>query len=417
MNQSRWSLPLVVLELIRLPARVLIVAGSVPPETSGAAIVLRRVLGLIDPRDYCLVRFVSTEQPIVAPSGESLASVVHRLGRPSLAPARRSRSPLMAARVVRRLAAEAYQRSMAISELLRSERCSALIVTTGGVPDLPAAALASRRVRAPLIIWMLDPWRHQCRVWLTNDALAMLAEDALVRRARAVIVTNETQRDVLQREHGVDAVVVHNPCDPGLASDAAASDEPWPTNPTAPTIVYTGQVYAAQADSVGRLVDALAAPSLQRWTFQIYGSTITQPAYIRGPRVVIHPPAGPDLIRRVQRQADILFLPLAFSSAPLGVLSTATPAKLGDYLAAQRPILVHAPPDTHLVRLARKLDFAEVVDVPAAERLAAAIDRLGHDAARRTAIVESAGRAAEDYSAATSAARFAAVVAGAVGAS
>jgi hypothetical protein len=77
--------------------------------------------------------------------------------------------------------------------------------------------------------------------------------------------------------------------------------------------------------------------------------------------------------RVAQRAAGVLFLPLAFN-AKREVVSTASPSKMPEYLAAERPILVHAPPFSYVVRYAREHQFAEVVDAADEDAIAHAIE-------------------------------------------
>ena len=76
----------------------------------------------------------------------------------------------------------------------------------------------------------------------------------------------------------------------------------------------------------------------------------------------------------------MLFLGLGFETAHPAVIRTAAPAKLPEYMASGRPILVHAPRGSHFADYVREAGFAEVVDVPEEEALRAALLRLLEDA-------------------------------------
>ena len=62
------------------------------------------------------------------------------------------------------------------------------------------------------------------------------------------------------------------------------------------------------------------------------------------------PLQGADAFRERVARSEILFMGLSFTSAHPQIPRTGTPARLTDFLAAERPLLVHAPPDSHLAR-------------------------------------------------------------------
>ena len=88
--------------------------------------------------------------------------------------------------------------------------------------------------------------------------------------------------------------------------------------------------------------------------------------------------AGSELRRRLAH-ADVLFLGLSLHSDHPEIVRTATPARLVEYMASGRPLLVHAPAGSHVAEYARREDFAEVVDSADAEALLAALRRVLED--------------------------------------
>ena len=71
-----------------------------------------------------------------------------------------------------------------------------------------------------------------------------------------------------------------------------------------------------------------------------------------------------------------LFLGLSFDSPHPEVIATATPARLPEYMASGRPLLVHSPAGSHAAEYARSEDFAEAVDQPDEQLLGQALRRL-----------------------------------------
>jgi glycosyltransferase involved in cell wall biosynthesis len=100
----------------------------------------------------------------------------------------------------------------------------------------------------------------------------------------------------------------------------------------------------------------------------------------------------------VQRDADILFLPLAFNSPYPDIIKTSAPGKMGEYLAAKKPVLVHAPSDSFISWYFRKYNCGCVVDEDDPEKLAQEIIRLLNDTQMHKQFSENAySRAKDDF--------------------
>ena len=135
-------------------------------------------------------------------------------------------------------------RSAAIARVARDEGCQAIVVFTGDLLNLPAAARASRTTRIPYYVYVCDYYSRQ---WVNRvfGYVARRVEPRVLRGAAAVIVPNEFMRDELRREFGVRAQVIHHFCD-------LSEYGPAPTRPLAGrlNVVYTGAVSPAQSDAL-----------------------------------------------------------------------------------------------------------------------------------------------------------------------
>ena len=154
-----------------------------------------------------------------------------------------------------------------------------------------------------------------------------------------MIVPNEFLARELEQSLGARTAVVHNACT--VPEDVA----PPPPARDPARIAYTGAVYAANHDTFRNLIaslDLLArAARIDIYTAQ--SAADLEAAGIVG-HVKRHAHLPADEILRMQADADVLFLPLAFESPYPSLIRTSNPGKMGEYLAAGRPILVHAPP-------------------------------------------------------------------------
>jgi glycosyltransferase involved in cell wall biosynthesis len=174
-------------------------------------------------------------------------------------------------------------------------------------------------------------------------------------------------------------------------------------------LIFTGAVYWAHYDAMRNLVAALA--SLPAVNARLHAYTPSSPQELieeglAGP-VVVHSQQPAAAMPRLQREAHILFLPLAFERPSSDFVRTAAPAKMGEFLAARRPILVHAPPDSFVSSYFREHECGLVVDEPDPAKLAAAIERLATDADLRERLADRAWeRAQADYDLAGARATF-----------
>jgi glycosyltransferase involved in cell wall biosynthesis len=280
--------------------------------------------------------------------------------------------------LTRALIQSVRQRAAAIADIARREHCDSVVASTGGdMLDIPGAYLAARKLGVPFFPYFFDHWSQQSVLAPRLHRLAKLVEPWILRRASTVIVPNEFLADDLERRGGVRTVIVRNGCE---IRAPFSTDSLERKSGTTAAIVYTGAVYAANRDAFRNLANALDSTDSQA-TLHIYTAQpeeeIAQ-AGIRG-AVSVHAHRPSAEIPVLQAQADILFLPLAFDTPYPGLIRSSSPAKMAEYLAAGRPILVHAPTDSFVSWYFSKHGCGVVVDKLDPEPLAAAVRQLLDD--------------------------------------
>jgi hypothetical protein len=275
---------------------------------------------------------------------------------------------------------------------LREERARALLVVYPKQHFLLGGLIAAAFSRKPLLVYFMDVY---VEVLPHGRGVARMIERRVLRRASVVFAMSDAhRRQVEERLHALragDVRVVELP-HPFEAVDVPEAPAPLVGRPA---IVFTGSVYSAQADSLSRLIAALDDEALANLDPRLHlfspmdADAVASFGVRVGGRVSLAFASNTEALA-VQRAADILFLPIAF-----GLVSaqarTASPSKLPEYLAAGRPILVHAPGDSFIACYARKHGFAEVVDEPDAGAVAAAVRRLTFDVSHREKLVRAAG--------------------------
>jgi glycosyltransferase involved in cell wall biosynthesis len=387
-----------------------LVSHKVPPSGTGQSLVIYRLLQDVGPEHYCLV---STEPHDASNPGEGPSKLLpcsyHYLP-PAYRLERGYRLGLRQVREGINVPLAIVQHSRRIADIVRSEGCNAVVACTGDVTLLPAGYLASRATKVPFYAYVFDHYSY--REW--DDPIAAFwarrLERLVMKGAAGVIAPNEILRNDLQQRFGVDAAVIHNSFDisPYETNEivnldtASAADEI--------KIVYTGAVYEAHFGAFRNLMAALTKLNTPNVRLHLYSNQppgTLERERVHGP-IVLHPTVSMTEMPRIQMEADILFLALAFDSPYPDLVRTSATTKLGEYLASRRPMLVHAPRGSFVSWYVREHDCGVVVDEDDPARLADAIELILSDANLCRRLVANAfERARTDFSISASRAAFA----------
>jgi glycosyltransferase involved in cell wall biosynthesis len=378
-----------------------LLSNVLPPSESAHAAIIHRLLRDLDPGCYCLLSSRNYDQWDQPNYSGRLAGKYYYLPPPP----QLTRGYHFGARAVRErlnLVIGVVARARAIVRILKREKCDAVVVCTGGreILDFPAAYLASRLVGARFYAYLLDQYSHMVSYVLGNSFLRRF-EPLVLRGAAAVIAPNEFLRDELKRRFSVEPVIIHNACDLSAYEDSRSStNHASGGDRDGVRIVYTGGVGTLHFDAFRNLITAIKRLSREGVRLHLYTS---QPraeidgAGIRGP-VVYHEHEPVSSMPSIQQRADVLFLPLAFNSPYQEIVKTAAPGKMGEFLAARRPILVHAPHDSFIAWYFRHHECGLVVDRNDPAELARALELLLSDSGLREKLSARAWeRAREDF--------------------
>ena len=389
--------------------KLALISHNVPPSGTGQSLVIFRMLRDLDPEHYCLI---STEQhdankPSEGPS-QKLPCRYHYLPPPF----RFERGYRLGLRTLREsinIQVAVMDHRSRIANIVRRERCDAIVACTGELAILPAGYLASRAAGVPFYAYLFDHYSY--REW--DDPVkafwARRFEPFIMKGAAGVIAPNEILRDDLRERFGVEAAVIHNsfdisPYETGAAVDANTRNPSDDVN-----IVYTGAVYEAHFGAFRNLMTAIRKLDHLRVNVHLYTNQPEETLRrenVSGP-IVLHQQQAMTEMPRVQMEADILFLPLAFDSPYPDLVRTSATTKLGEYLASRRPVLVHAPRDSFISWYFRKHECGVVIDEDDPARLANGIELILSDARLCQRLIANAyERARTDFDIAASRAAF-----------
>lgn len=291
---------------------------------------------------------------------------------------------------------EIYGRARQVKKLIQKEDCKLLIGCTGDLYDLPSGFLAARWARVPFLSYIFDDYIYQ---WTgLYRTIARHLEPAILKRSRFVIVTNEHMKKEYMRRYGLRSTIIHNPCPLPDIADLDRAEKVFDTQGI--NIVYAGAVYHAHYDAFRNLIAAI--PRLRRDDIRLHLYTAQPESELRqegisGPMVVYHPHISALQVPKVLRQADILFLPLAFNSPIPELIETSAPGKMAEYLSVGKPILAHAPQHSFVSWFVRHNRCGVVVDRNTPEILSGQIENLVSDDTLKMNISSRARRMAERY--------------------
>ena len=338
-----------------------------PPTGGGTPVILRRLLLGLAPRTVITVTDVRLRSAVRA-GGTTIPGPYHWFLQ--LPPwGSRWRAGRLGGMVINRgLALLAGVHAAAIAR--RVGACAVLSVADNGFSVI-AGDVAARLAGRPHLIWVFDLWEENAYADVDRWT-ARHCEGPIWRRAAAVICHAQEMSDFYAEKHGVRCVVLPTPVDPGPEPEPRAPAEAGQSR----EVLFAGALYWAQEDALRRLARACSTLADVRLT------VVGDPDALRVAGIeadVIEEPVPPDGFQARVRRADLAFLGLAFGSDHPEVISTATPARLPEYLAAATPMVVHAPRGSHAAEYARRENFAEVVDVPDDAALAAGIRRVLDD--------------------------------------
>lgn len=352
-----------------------------PPTWGGQTIMIYRVLSGVPAEEYCLVSPHNYDAAAFEGNySRRLPARYHQLP-PEPQLTRGHRFGLSKVRAGLNVPVALYARARRIAEIVRKENCQAVVACTGGLLDLPAGYLASRMTGTKFYAYLFDYYSYQ-NVGPVESFYARRFEPWVLKGAAGVISPNEFLSEDLRRRYGVDSVIIRNPCDlseyeQGNGGSAAADE----SKNGETEIVYTGAVYDAHYDAFRNLVAALGKVDKPGVRLHLYSASPVdwEREGIAGPHVVRHGHREMSEVPGIQQRADILFLPLAFRSPYPVLVRTSATSKLAEYLAARRPVLVHAPADSFISWYFREHECGVVVDREDPKALAEAVERLAGD--------------------------------------
>lgn len=364
-----------------------LVSHILPPATSGQSVIIQRLLADLLADQYILISREAYPQTDAGGTARLPGRYFQlKSAAPQLTAHKRR---FQSIRQFTDIPGQIRARARELQRIFLNERVEVAIACTGDLYDLPATALAARWLGIPFVPYLFDDYLYQWTGPMRTIVRRM--EPGLMRQAAAIIGPNEFLATAYRDRYGVEIALIRNLCPVGNLT--AIYQPEMMLAHDAVNIVYVGSVYRAHFDAFRNLAAALDSLvgqplKLHIYTMQDRGELAKEG--IVSDRIVFHKPLPQEEILSVVRAADWLFLPLAFHSPIPEIIRTSAPGKLGEYLAVERPILVHVPADSFISWYFEQYGCGLVVDQDSAEVLA---KKLGEALKDRAALAAMAHRA------------------------
>ena len=261
-------------------------------------------------------------------------------------------------------------------------------------PAMISTYFLSKTTKKPYTVFLFDLYRGSFYPFPGN-ILADIFEKRILKEAEKIIVTNQGAKDFYIKRYGnifsEKIFVVHNSIFPEPYLPLITSYQPKPPY----KILFTGRIYWPQIRSLQNLVKAVNEINDLDIKLDIYcpnaSDYLKKIGIVENDKIKISV-ASPQDIPKIQSQADILFLPLSWKTKSQAIIDTATPGKFTDYLIAGRPMLIHAPASSYLVKYARENNVAAIVDQENIQDLKNTIKKVVKDVVFSQEIIRNAQR-------------------------
>ncbi|MBN1635047.1 MAG: glycosyltransferase [Deltaproteobacteria bacterium] len=324
-----------------------ILSHILPPSPSGQATVLYRLLHTLPTDAYCLISRQNYNGGMQSLHATAKLDVPYHYLKPAFQfPSLKVGKLNVISGLLNNLAG-IMSRATQLKHILKRTQSTLLLACTGDLYDLPAAYLASRWIQIPYVVYIFDDYKYQWTGF--SRSVSAFTEPVVLRHAKAIIVANEFMQNEYLKRYSLPSMVIHNPCSMPDLDILDRSDKLYKGKNI--NIVYTGSIYHAHFDAFRNLIAALnhiGRDDIKVHLFTAQSEYELRQHGISGPMIVHHEHIHETDVPKALRQADVLFLPLAFNSSIQEVVRTSAPGKTGEYLSVARPILVHAPQDTFL---------------------------------------------------------------------
>jgi len=261
-------------------------------------------------------------------------------------------------------------------KIIKNENIEILLAYSSSDITLFSSYLLHKITKKPLYLFFYDLYKGNKKSFIYKY-LANFLEPFLFRDAGRIFVMNEVLKEYYQKKYKRKVFVIRNSV--LIDKEKILEDE---SRSSFLKIMYTGAIYWAQISAIKNLIKAVERIKDFKVTLHLY--TPHDKNYLARRKIfqtdkIIFNRGRPSEMKKIQKSADILFVPLSFNTNFSFLINSSSPGKTYEYMASGKPILVHAPCDSYISKYVKKHEFALVVDEDSVDKLETAIKKLATD--------------------------------------
>jgi hypothetical protein len=208
-----------------------------------------------------------------------------------------------------------------------------------------------------LVLYVMDDWQghHEChQLPYTPHRQRLLSE--IVQRANVRYAVSREMAAHYEETFGKNWIVVHN----GVRNDSVSCETNGTSKPR--QVLLAGDVNVFRFDAVIAFAEAIERHNLRKGEsieLTVMGDVAEQHrsslATLRAVRILSRRSHSECL--NAMKDADLLYLPLAFGKRSSRISLYSLPTKLPEYLATGKSIFFHAPKESAVFRVAERYDL------------------------------------------------------------
>lgn len=239
-----------------------------------------------------------------------------------------------------------------------------------------AAYVLHKLLKIQLSVYLFDLYSAHGRMGRFRDYIMKKFEKFFIKSSSATFVMSESLKDLYMKRYDIETIYIPHPVEINNYNIKNKYNQ-FPQKEI--NIVFTGQINSGQSILIKNL--CVAIKGIHNFFIKL---KIFTTGDIKSHRTNLHifnsfievSYAPPQAIIKIQKEADILYLPMAFEQLPPEIIRTASPGKMSEYLAVGKPILVHAPGYSYVSNYAKREGWGYVVNEPGSLGLRKAILQL-----------------------------------------
>jgi glycosyltransferase involved in cell wall biosynthesis len=365
--------------------KILVISDWAPPMIDGPSIILGNILREFDPDKLVLfVRRRNKERNVFFKSGNELNVKRYSIFIPSSYASKFS--------LLRRFyrLAEAFSFPLTVIKglaIILKEKPDCILATSNPPHGhfMIAAYIMSKVSGKSLLYYIFDDLEEFSSGRLYKY-LTKYFEPRMFKHASKIIVMDEYLAEHYEKKYGLRCKVLHHSVN---LKNREKTSEVDAAGGNIYRILFSGYISRYNLDAILNLKNAIKSIN-HNIQFVMYTprneKTLMEMGILGKGIICSHIPYA--AIGRELKKADLLFLPLSFENSKSIIVKSAFPSKTMDYLAAGRPVLIHAPCDCFIVDYARQNKFAEVITDNSSDSLARAIESLIKDSDKQHELIK-----------------------------